>query len=225
MNPILLGMLLLAGQFGTLGGNGQQGYGAVTPPITTQNQCASFGGTATCALATTTGQELAVFTTSSGGGTKITPSGCVTWTQQGSTDGSGNSWFTGPVVSGSSCNVTSTGAGSVYMLVWEVANVIDTVGGQNTAVVSFPGSSPISGATITTSTTNGQMILAVTTSVTGTTETIQSPFTSDASGTVGGLYSFSMGHYVQPTAGAITPAWAVSNLSTIFETGVLALKP
>ena len=73
-----------------------------TPSITTTQQCAIYNGTATCAMNTTTGQVLAAFTSTNAAGTPgITPTGCVTWTQSGSTDAHGNSWFTGPVVSGS----------------------------------------------------------------------------------------------------------------------------
>jgi len=208
--------------------------GGSGPTVTQSCGKENYGTSVTCSSWTGTGSVTAgdivivqMMAYAAGATLPTNPTGCgITFSQINSgTDSNSDawSWNIGSVPSTTACTLTITGSGAsggVTIQAWDANNVIATSDGTCSMTYQATSSSPVSGPSITTS-TSGDLILASYASDSGSpTATINSPFTQDYNG---GAY-FSLGHDVQASSGSITPAWTISGFYDNLA-GICAVKP
>jgi hypothetical protein len=178
---------------------------------------------------TNTGDVLILWVT---GGTVITgwntPTGCgVTWTLVANTTSANTqAIFSAPVVTGAACAPTTTVTGgtasALEQVVWDLQGVIATTDGTGFAQ-SFHALGTFNAPSVTTTVTGDLILTGGVGSSTGATLAINSPFTSDSAGVIGGAVYVSQAHYIQPASGIVTPVW--TNAAGTFTTMTVAVEP
>lgn len=222
---IIIATLLFLGAQYTPSGSRAPAFVAPTGPTVVQTCAnANYGTTVICTPTAnvSAGHILAVW--GYGSGTLTTTAGCGTFTVAGT--GSTQSWSIATVTTNASCVITVTASttGSTAIELWELSGVIATVDGTPGFQSGYQASSPYNGPTITT-TVNGDLLLAAG-YINGVTSLIvNSPATSDFSALIAtSTESAAMGHYLQTTAGAITPAFS-QGTGDPSNIGVIAIEP
>ena len=216
----------------------QQHGGGATPSVYQYCINSNFGTSVTCANFSVgslqNGDLLVAWGFASTGVTLTTTvSGCsLTWTTINTgSPSSGTAFFaTAPITSTASCTGASrpaiSGSGSsenITIEVVELQNVVNTVDGtpgyaSNSSSGNFSGPS-------TTTTVNGDMVLAFSFAPSTTAYTVNSPFTTFYAASLLGSYYQTMANEVQSSSGAINAAYTYSGSLQGFTTAIIALKP
>jgi hypothetical protein len=162
-------------------------------------QCAIFASTCTASITPTSGDVLITYITTAGtSATTYTPSGCGTWTQQGSTDANGDSFWTAPINSTGVCNVHATGSGSqvVIFMVWDGVNVLNMVdAGPAFSTPGAGGAETFNGTSVSTVTQSDLIVTALSLNDLNT-ATVNPGFISDYAGLISTFWSIGQGHIV-----------------------------
>ena len=214
---------------------GSGGGGGGSPAVAQTFHCQASGGAGSTCTATsgsniTNGDVLAAYTSNlnTNGSTAVTPAGCVTWTKRGSTDATGETWYSGPVTSTGPCSVTNTTAFVVTaMEVFELKNIINSVDGTPLTQWNTGVANPVTGPALTTTMANGDLVLGAclgNTAVGGL--TINAGLSSLFSGGVGTYFGV-QGSTIQASAGAVTPtpSYNGTNSFQAFGCGIIAFQP